>query len=275
MSNFFYFLKNNKAPLVHCITNYVTVNDCANAILAFGGSPIMAQDIEEVSEVVNNCQGLVLNIGTLHKNSATTMVKAGKQANQRRVPVILDPVGVGVSKLRRETVEQLINQVQFSVIKGNSTEIKTLVNLAAKSNGVDACETDKITKENLHEGVLIAKKLSKQTGAIVVLTGEIDIITNGETTYCVHNGHPYMGKITGTGCMLSGLLGVSTAGKCENILINVVQTVSFIGVCGELAYQQIKKENAGTGSFKVMFMDYLSTLTKEQFEEKSRIEEFK
>ena len=167
----------SRCPLIHNITNYVTVNDCANMVLACGASPIMADDAAEVEEITAICGGLNINIGTLNSRTVTSMLLAGKKANQLGHPVVLDPVGAGASQLRTDTAFRLLREVQFTVIRGNISEIKTLASGAGTTKGVDADVADKVTEENLDSAVAFAKAFAARTGAVVAITGAIDIGT--------------------------------------------------------------------------------------------------
>lgn len=267
-------LKEQNTPLVHCITNYVTVNDCANAILAFGGSPIMADDKNEVEDITSICNALVINIGTLNERTVAAMVKAGKRANQLNHPVVLDPVGAGASKMRTETASKLLREVQFQVIRGNISEIKTLYNSSGSTQGVDASEADQVTEGNLEKTVEMARNLSKQTGAVVAITGKTDIIADHASAYLINNGCGDMSRITGTGCMLSAIVGAAAALSGENLLETVAQTVSYMGICGELAKEKTESANGGTSTFRMYLIDYLSKLTKIEFTEREKIEQY-
>ena len=166
-------LKNvrEKSPLIHNITNYVTVNDCANVVLACGASPIMADDQKEVAEITSICTGLNINIGTLNTRTIESMVIAGKKANELHHPVVLDPVGVGASTLRTQTALKLLKEIQFSVIRGNISEIKALALGSGTTKGVDANLADKVTAENIHEVVSFAQEFSKKQGQLSLLQG--------------------------------------------------------------------------------------------------------
>ena len=194
-----------KCPLVHNITNYVTVNDCANALLACGGSPIMSDDIDDVEDITTICGGLNINIGTLNQRTIPSMHKAGKKSNELGHPVLLDPVGAGASALRTKTAMELIENVKFTVIRGNISEIKTLALGAGSTRGVDADIADRVTEDNLAQAVAFAKEFAAKTGAVIAITGAIDIVANAEKAYCIFNGHPMMSSITGTGCQLSAI----------------------------------------------------------------------
>ena len=247
-------------PIVHCITNYVTVNDCANAILAINGSPIMADDINEVNEITTISNALVINLGTLNQNKAIAMQKAGKMANHLNHPIILDPVGVGASTFRTKVAKNLLNEIKFTVIRGNISEIKALAQNYQTTLGVDANENDKVTDENIDQVIKFAKDFSQKTNSIIAITGAIDIIANWQKAYIIKNGCYQMSKITGTGCMLSAILGAFIACGQSDLLETTAYTVALMGYCGELADQQIRNEDKGSGSFKVYLLNNLSTI---------------
>lgn len=261
-----------KTPLVHNITNYVTVNDCANMVLACGGSPIMADDSLEVEDITSICNALVINIGTLNSRTIESMILSGKKANELNIPVILDPVGAGASKLRTETTNRLLREIKFSVIRGNISEIKSIAVGSTSTIGVDANEMDKISEENLCEGVKFAKDLAKSTDAVIAITGPIDIVTDSTTTYIIRNGHVKMGYITGTGCMLTSIIGAFCGANPDDILKATAAAVSAMGLCGELAYKKVEERNEGTGSLKVYLIDYMSSIDRKALEEGIRIE---
>lgn len=261
-----------KGALVHNITNYVTVNDCANALLAVGASPIMADDLEEVEDIISICGALVINIGTLNSRTIASMIAAGKKANALGKPVILDPVGAGASKLRTETVFKLLDAVKFSVIRGNISEIKTVYAGTGTTQGVDANEADALNTSNEQEVIAFAKELSKRTGAVIAITGAIDLVANSEHAYMIHNGHPMMSKITGTGCMLTALLGAFSAANENNLLLATVAGVSFMGICGETAYLKCVATQGGTSSFRTHLIDAMSLIEPKMYSEAAKIE---
>lgn len=261
-----------ETPLVHCITNTVTMNDCANAILAVNGSPIMADDEFEVEEITSLCKSLVINIGTLNQRTIASMIKAGKKANQLGHPVILDPVGAGASHLRTEIAQQLLSEVQFSVIKGNVSEIKTIAQGSGQTKGVDVAAGDMVNLGNINSYIEFAKELSQKTGAVIVMSGVIDIIADATQAYTIHNGCQEMARITGTGCMLGAIMGAYAGANSNCILEAVTCAVAIMGYSGELARDKIMKKNAGTGSFRVYLIDYLSQMTHDLLERGIKIE---
>lgn len=263
----FYNIKKDPA-MVHCITNYVTINDVANIILASGASPIMADDPLEVCEITKMCDSLVINMGTLKQNTVKSMLLAGKQANESGKLVVFDPVGVGASKFRKETAMKLLKEVHFDVIRGNISEIKTLCESSDNSYGVDADKEDVVTKDNLEEVIKMAKDLAKKADAVIVITGKTDLATDGRKVYCIRNGVPQMSRITGTGCMLDGVIAGFIGANKDKVLDAATTAVSAMGICGEYA----KEKAAGTGSFKVHLMDAMSNIDETWMERSSQIE---
>lgn len=265
-------------PRVHCITNYVTAGSVANFILALGGSPIMASGVNEVEEVSAICDSLVMNLGTLEENTIPAMILAGKKAAGLGHPIILDPVGVGSSGFRLKTALSILSQVPVTVIRGNGTEIRILTEAGGPSCGIDAAFSDRAGTENWKEKAQIAGSLAKRWNCIVAVTGEIDLVTDGERICRVENGHPWMAKITGSGCMLDGLLGVwlgAMAAVCTDTLpafFITCQALSAHGIIGELAYDRTKKAGGNLGSFYQYFMDSGALLEDSVLETRSKID---
>ncbi|CUQ27858.1 hydroxyethylthiazole kinase [Clostridium paraputrificum] len=259
-----------RAPLVHHITNYVTVNDCANITLSIGASPVMADDINEVEAMTSIASSLVINIGTLNSRTVECMIKAGKKANEVGIPVILDPVGAGATPYRTKVAKTIMDNIELAVIRGNLSEIKTLYGINTKTKGVDSLY-DTFIKDELEKGKLLAKDFSKRVGSIIAITGAVDIVTDGKMIYTVENGHKIMSKITGTGCMCSSLIG-SYLGTNEDNLLAALSGVVSMGISGELAYESLK-EGEGTGTFKVKLMDNIYNLSKEVIEKRGKINE--
>jgi len=262
----------SKTPLIHNITNYVTVNDCANILLACSGSPIMADDMDEVEEITSICMGLNINIGTLNKNTIPSMMLSGKKANELSHPVILDPVGAGASSLRTKTANDLLREVKFSAIKGNISEIKTLAAGSGTTKGVDADISDKVTEDNLDEVISFVKEFANKMSCVVIVTGQIDIITDGEKAYAVRNGHKVMADITGTGCMLSAMTCAYMAANKENILEGCLASVCIMGYAGEKAYEKMIENNGGNSSFRNYLIDTIYNLSGEELEKGAKYE---
>lgn len=250
-------------PLIHNITNYVTVNDCANILLAVGAAPIMADDIAEVADITTICGGLNLNIGTLNERTIAAMLKAGQTANQLKHPVLLDPVGVGASALRTTTAEQLLREVQFTVIRGNISEIKMLALGAGSVRGVDADLADQLTPANQAQVMAFAQKFSQQTGAIIVITGPTDVIASGEKVALVQNGVATMAQITGSGCMLSALLTACVTANPQDVFAASVMGVALMGLAGERAEVKRVAQQAGNASFRNFLIDEIGLITPE------------
>ena len=259
-----------RAPLVHHITNYVTVNDCANITLSIGASPVMADDINEVEAMTSIASSLVINIGTLNSRTVECMIKAGKKANEVGIPVILDPVGAGATPYRTKVAKTIMDNIELAVIRGNLSEIKTLYGINTKTKGVDSLYDTSI-KDELEKGKLLAKDFSKRVGSIIAITGAVDIVTDGKMIYTVENGHKIMSKITGTGCMCSSLIGAYLGTNEDNLLAALSGVVSM-AISGELAYESLK-EGEGTGTFKVKLMDNIYNLSKEVIEKRGKINE--
>ncbi|WP_088041502.1 hydroxyethylthiazole kinase [Bacillus sp. EAC] len=241
-----------KKPLVHHITNYVTVNDCANMVLALGGSPVMADDLAEVEEMVGFASALVINIGTLNERTIQSMITAGKKANQLGIPVILDPVGVGATTLRTETTTKLLKEVRFAVVRGNMSEIKLISGLNVQIKGVDSVADE----EN---GVEIAKSLSAKLGAVVAITGAVDIVAEQEKVCMISNGDKLLADVTGTGCMSTSLIG-TYAGVTNDYFQAAIAGITTMGLSGELAKKRLTEEQA-IGTFRVNLFDEVSKIS--------------
>lgn len=266
-------IKNTRkmVPLVHNITNYVTVNDVANVLLACGGSPIMSDDLMDATEITLICNALNINIGTLNERTIKTMHETLKKANAANHTCVLDPVGAGASKLRTETTLELLKTGHFDCIKGNISEIKTIFNGTGNTSGVDASELDKVTDSNLDEAIKFAKELAKKYQTIIAITGEIDIVSNSEKAYVIRNGVKMMGKITGTGCMLNGILAANLAAN-NNSLESAAVSVIEMGLAGEIASNRMS-ELDGNGSFRTYLLDAIYNMTDEMILKGAKVEQ--
>ena len=253
-------------PLVHNITNYVTVNDVANILLACGASPIMSDEPEDVEDITSICGGLNINIGTLNSRTITSMLLAGKKANLLGHPVVLDPVGAGASQLRTDTANRLLREVKFTVIRGNISEIKTLASGAGTTKGVDADMADKVTEENLDSAVAFAKAFAARTGAVVAITGAIDIVADAHKAYCIRNGHPMMSSITGTGCQLSALTAAFVTANPDQPLEAAAAAVCAMGLAGEIAHSRLSPLD-GNSTYRNYIIDAVYNMTPAQLEE--------
>ena len=258
-------------PLVHNITNYVTVNDVANVLLACGGSPIMSDEPDDVVDITSICGGLNINIGTLNKQSIEAMFAAGKRANELGHKVLLDPVGAGASALRTKTAVDLMEQVRFDVIRGNISEIKTLATGAGTTKGVDADVADAVTEANLERSVAFAKSFAKARGCVVAITGAIDLVADADTCYVIRNGRPEMGRITGTGCQLSGLLTAFIVANPDRILEAAAAAVCTMGLAGEIGYANLLPTE-GNSSYRNRIIDAIYNMDGDTLERGAKYE---
>ena len=258
-------------PLVHNITNYVTVNDVANVLLACGGSPIMSDDIDDVEDITSICGGLNINIGTLNKNTIPSMFAAGKKANSLGHVTLLDPVGAGASGLRTDTANKLIEQVDFDVIRGNISEIKTLMVGSGSTKGVDADVADRVTDENLDETIAKLKAFSKATGSIIAVTGAIDLVCDSEKCYVIRNGRPEMSSITGTGCQLSGMMTAFVVANKENKLEAAAAAVCTMGLAGEIGFERMQ-EGDGNSTYRNRIIDAIYNMDGDTLEKGAKYE---
>lgn len=256
-------------PLVQCITNFVTVNDCANIILAAGGSPTMASHPLEVEEAVCGVQALVCNMGAIDK--VDSMILAGKAANRLGIPVILDPVGAGGTQLRREAVKRLLDEVHFAVIRGNASEIRYLAGGQSTGSGVDVSDVDEITERNLESAVSMAAELAERLGSVIAVSGKIDVISDGKESCVLNNGCATMARITGSGCMLTALIGAFCGGN-RNYFSAACSAVTAMGICGEIAEEKRIRNGTGNATFRTDLIDAVFNLTEEQLEEGVRYE---
>lgn len=270
-------LKNirQKNALTHCITNSVTINDCANAVLAIGGSPFMAEDGEELEEVVTIADVLVINIGKLSKTQIESMKISAKTANETNTPIVLDPVGVGVTELRNKTTLDLIENYGITAIRGNISEIKAIAKLIGvldESNtakGVDVNANDIITEENLKANGDLIKELAAKLNTVILASGPIDILTDGKITIAIDNGDDMMPLITGSGCMLSSIVGSCIGGS--NPLEGSLVAILAMNIAGEKARAKVDEKDEGTGSFRAYLIDYLYKTNSESLVNESNI----
>ena len=265
-------------PLVHNITNYVTVNDVANILLACGGSPIMSDEPEDVEDITSICGGLNINIGTLNQRSIQGMLRAGKKAAQLHHVLLLDPVGAGASALRTNTAVDLMEQLPFTVIRGNISEIKTLALGSGKTRGVDADVSDAVSDENLDSAVAFVKDFAQRSHAIVAVTGAIDLVSDGQRCFVIRNGRPEMGKITGTGCQLSGMMTAFVVANPDRRLEAAAQpleaaaaAVCAMGLAGEIAHARLTPLD-GNATYRNYIIDAIYHMTPAQLEEGAKYE---
>lgn len=259
-------------PILHNISNIVTVNDCANITLACGGSPTMADNPDEVEDITSLCNGFVINMGNISDYLVESMIRAGKRSNQLSHPIVLDPVGAGAAKKRNDVLNTLLDNIKFSVIRGNISEIKFLAQGVGGAKGVDADDNDKVTDKNIDTVISFAKDLSKKTGAVIAISGETDIIANSQNAYIIKNGHSMMTRVTGTGCMLTSAIGVFCAANPDNILEATATAVCAYGYAGELAYKKTMETGGGTSTYHMYLIDFVSNMTAEILKGGAKIE---
>lgn len=260
-----------KKSLIHNITNYVTVNDVANVLLACGASPIMSDDLEEVEEITSICGGLNINIGTLNENTILSMFRAGKKANELGHTVLLDPVGSGASKLRTDTAVSLMKEIKFNAIRGNISEIKTLALGNGSTKGVDADVADAITEDILDNAITFVKAYAKKTGCIIAVTGAIDIISDGDKCYVIRNGRAEMSRITGTGCQVSAIMTAFLVANPENELEAAAAAVCAMGLAGEIAWNNMNPCD-GNSTYRNRIIDAIYNMDGKTLEEGAKYE---
>ena len=249
-------------PLIHNITNIVVANFSANGLLALGASPFMADAHEEVVDVAAMSSAVVLNIGTLNDYAVRSMLLAGQSANEHGVPLVLDPVGAGATPFRTSITHKLVNEFQITALRGNVAEVANVIGESWAIKGVDAGEGE-------GDIVALAEKAARKLGCIVIITGQDDVITNGSTTFVASNGHPILTKVTGTGCLLSAVVGAFLAVSEGVWLEAAAEALSFYGVAAEIAAELTAGQ--GPGSFQIEFLNQLALVTPEIFQQKSRI----
>ena len=270
--NFAAILENTRArrPLVHAITNNVTVNDCANIILAVYGAPTMAQDEREVEEITALSQALLLNLGALRAQQS--MLLAGKKANALGLPIVLDPVAAGASFLRGETSRRLLHELHLSVIRGNASEMRALAEGSETTQGVEASAIDRVTEDNLDGALARLRAFAVRTGAVAVQTGAIDLIAAPDgRAAVVRGGSELMSRITGAGCMLSALTAALCGGNPDAPFEAAATAVCTMNVCAELAERRVREMTEGTASFRTRLIDAVSNVQPSLLEQKAKI----
>lgn len=271
-------LKNvrKNVPVTHCITNSVTINDCANAVLAIGGSPIMAEDSDEIEEIVEIASVVVINIGKLSEEQLEAMEISCKYANKTDTPIVIDPVGAGISALRNNTIKNLVENYKITAIRGNISEIKAIANIIglteteSAAKGVDVNDDDIITRNNLDTNGNLVKELAEKLNTVIIASGPLDIISDGETIVVLDNGDEMMPLITGSGCMLTSIVGSCVANNDAfegSILASLAMSLA-----GEKARAKVDSLDLGTGSFRAFLIDYLYKTNAESLINDSNME---
>lgn len=249
-------------PLIHCMTNVVVTNFTANGLLAMGASPVMAYAKEEVTDMASVSGALLLNIGTLSTEQIEAMILAGQAANKAGVPVILDPVGAGATSFRTDMSKRILDQVEVTVLRGNAGEIASLIGVAANVKGVDG------TMEG--DTVELAKQAAELFHCVTVVTGAVDVITDGSLVHTIYNGHFWLTKVVGTGCLLGAVIGAYMAVGRHDVLDGAAAAVAYYGIAAERAFSQTNE--AGIGAFQQAFLNELHLLTDEKVEQLRRTE---
>jgi hydroxyethylthiazole kinase len=248
------------SPVIHNITNYVVMNNTANALLAIGASPVMAHAEEEVEEMVNIAGSLVINIGTLSPHWIRAMLLAVEQAKKMNIPVILDPVGAGATVYRTSTARELIQEASPAIIRGNASEIMALMEKDVKTKGVESTASS-------HSALEIARRLNRTYGSVVCISGETDYIICGDDVTKVMNGHPMMTKVTGMGCIATAICGAFAAVN-QTFAEATVQAMAVTGIAGEIA----AKDAAGPGMLQVRFLDALYGMAEKDIKHYLKLE---
>jgi len=249
-----------KRPLIHHITNWVTISECANITLDTGALPVMAHAAEETPDMVSLASALVLNIGTLTPSLIDAMIAAGKRANERGIPIVLDAVGAGATPLRTGSTERLLEALSIDILKGNAGEIGVMAGAEAEVRGVESISVE-------GEIETLAKGLAATAGATVVVTGVVDIVTDGKRLFRVKNGHSLMGEVVGTGCMAASVIGAFAAVEKDHTLA-AARALAAFGIAGEMAAGKA----AGPGTFKMRFFDAMRNLDGDILREKENVE---
>lgn len=254
----------DRNPLIYHLTNMVTINDCANVTLGIGASPLMSFSEEELEDIIKISEALVLNIGTMDKEMVSMAVKMGKMGNKYKKPIVFDPVGAGATKARKELVEKLMENIKFSVVKGNLAEIKSILNFESESKGVDSLDF------SLEDEILkVGKEFYEKYNTVLCITGKNDYIFSKENIIKIQNGHENMGKVTGTGCMTGSLIG-SFLGGGETDFLSGILGVGIMGIAGEMGQEESKY--LGTGTLRVKIIDKISKMNSKIFLENIKLE---
>ncbi len=261
----------SNSPLIHNITNYVTVNDVANVLLAIGASPIMADEPSDAAEITKICGGLNVNIGTLNKRTIKAMFASAKNAQELGHKLLLDPVGAGASALRTNTAVKLLNKFRFDVVRGNISEIKTLALGSGTTKGVDADIADAVTESNLEKSVAFAKDFAAKKNCVVAITGAIDLVSAADRCYVIRNGRAEMSRITGTGCQLSAVTAAYAVANPDNILESTAAAVCSMGLAGQLAWKRMQ-EGDGNSTYRNRIIDALFNMTGDDLEKGAKYE---
>ena len=266
-----------KTPLTSLITNNVTINDSTNAVLAIGGTAAAGDDVTDMADFVKISQSLVINLGKINPLQSQITDESCNIATKNNIPILLDPIGVGLTKERENLVKKLIENYKITCIKGNISEIKSIgkiLNIEESetkgARGVDANNNDIISQDNIKTNTELLKKISKELNSIIIASGPIDLISNEKESYSIHNGDEMMSLITGSGCMLGAIIG-TYIGANEPLIGSISGTI-HLGIAGEKARTYVKKNNAGPSTFKTQLIDNLYKINSETLIKESKYE---
>ena len=256
-------------PTVHCITSAVTANDCANMLIACGAKGIMSDQAEDAVDITAHCGGLNISIGTLYAQSITAMFEAGDRAGELERPILLDPLGAGTSALRTKTAHRLAEDLPLTVIRGNLKEIKILASGSGSAHAVPTIADDHITKDNVESVSDFVKQFAKASHCVVAVSGEIDIISDGNRLAVVQSGDPMMSDIAGCGSMVSAVTTAYVIANPDDIFMAVTAACTACGVCGEIARKHLRPEE-GNASFRNRLIDAIYLLDGETLDKNAR-----
>lgn len=262
-------------PLIHCLTNHITISDCANIALALGAKPIMAEHPKEAARITGQAAAVLYNLGNITDRRMEAILISGEEALQKKIPAVLDLVGTGCSRLRLCFAAKCLKTISPSIIKGNASEIKALAGLESHAKGIDAGAADSVCEENLHDAVKMVAAAAKNLDCSLVLTGAYDLLSDGTTTYVVKNGCREMSRVTGTGCMLGVILaafagtGKKMDGKDPFLLEKLAYAAAMFGICGEEAM-----EGYGPGTGRIRLFDQVQAITDETIKGKTKVSKY-
>ena len=257
-----------QAPVIHAISNYVTANDVANLLLACGASPIMADDPEEAVYITRLSAALALNLGTLSRRRVSAMLAAGEEAGRLGRPVLLDPVGAGASPMRTDTARMLLQRLPVTALRCNASELRALLSGVHTHRGVDA---DHQQADSLSEQIVFVKGAARQLGCLVAVTGETDLVSDGDICFVIHNGRPEMSRVTGTGCQLSALCAAFLAADPDRSVYALAAAVCAMGLAGEIAWGHMTPHD-GNAAYRSRIIDAVYHLDGETLNKGARYE---
>lgn len=259
-----------KSPLVQCMTNFVTVNDVANILLSIGASPTMADSACEVAEIATMADALYINMGTIDEHIVDAMILAGQAANKAGTPVVLDPVGCGASHFRQKSIQKVLSSVHLTAIRGNASEIKTIIEGTGSSRGVDVEEKDEVTEDSLPQTLKKLQILSEKLDCVVAVSGAIDLVVYKNQRAILRNGDSMMKSITGAGCMVTGVVAAFCA--CgQDAFLSTMSAISCMNIAGERA-KELLLDTEGNASFRTHLIDSIGKIDTKLLNKKAKYE---